>query len=131
MPELSRLARFAARIAGVALAGIASAACGSSATSPPVKLPSCAPLDYVVSPRFAGDFCVALPCSRLTPAPVELVADGDTLYYSDRTQILGFDAQGQPVPIGAPPAETTTDASGTSNTVQPEISGSGWSPRAS
>src|SRR5579862_6715428 len=103
--------------------GLGSADCSvDPASGPaPIQTPACAPFDYVVAPRAAGSLCVALPCSLLTPAPSRIKADGDTLYYSDQTQILTFDANGQPQPIVAPPAVTETESDRTTLTWQPQI----------
>jgi hypothetical protein len=95
------------------------------------QAPACAPFDYIVAPRAAGSLCVSLPCSLLTAPPFSLQADGDTIYYSDRTQILTFDVKGQPQPLGAPPMVTLTASDGTTQTWQPEMRSSGSNPDAS
>jgi hypothetical protein len=108
-----------------ALLGVGSAGCSGQVPfvqlNPGTPPPTCAPLDYVVAPRAAGPLCVALPCSPLTAAPASIRADGDTIYYTDRTQILAVDANGQPQPLGAPPPVTVTESDGTTLSSQPEI----------
>jgi hypothetical protein len=103
-----------------ALACSMAAASGSCSVPGGPTMPACVGLDYLIAPRAEVPLCAAAPCQPLT-TPIWLQTEGETLFYTDGSQIVAVDAGGQTRTVATPSVQTTTRADGTTFTWQPSI----------